>query len=50
MFYPDDGEINAHVQAVYTRPSPPPILEGLDTRLVSDPQNITVRLKFAVHD
>jgi len=28
-------EINMHVQTVCTRPSPPPILEGLGTRLVS---------------
>jgi len=33
MFSPEVGEINAHVQPVYTRPSPPPSLEGLGTRL-----------------
>ena len=34
MFYPEVGEINAHVQTVCTRRSPPLILEGLGTRLV----------------
>jgi len=34
MFYPEVGEINAHAQTVCTRPSPPPILEGLGIRLV----------------
>ena len=33
MFLLEVGEINAHVQTVYTRPSPTPILEGLGTRL-----------------
>ena len=33
MFYPKVGEINVHAQTVYTRPSPPPILEGLGTKL-----------------
>jgi len=33
------GEINADAQTVCTRPSPPPILEGLGTRLLSCGQN-----------
>jgi len=33
MFYPEVGEVNMHAQTVCTRPSPPPILEGLGTRL-----------------
>ena len=34
MFSMEVGEINTHGQTVYTRPSPPPILEGLGTRLL----------------
>jgi len=33
MFFPEVGEISAHAQPVYTRPSPPPISECLGTRL-----------------
>ena len=33
MFSLGVGEINTHVQTVYTKPSPSPILEGLGTRL-----------------
>jgi len=36
MFSPEVGEINTHVQAVYTSPSPPPILEGLDIKCAQD--------------
>jgi len=36
MFPPEVGEINVHAQTVYTRPSPPPILENLGTRLGSE--------------
>jgi len=33
MFSLEVGEINTHAQTVCTRSSPPPILEGLGTRL-----------------
>jgi len=33
MFSLGVEDINAHVQTVYTRPSPSPILEGLGMRL-----------------
>ena len=34
MFYSEVGDINVRAQTVRTRTSPPPILEGLGTRLL----------------
>jgi len=44
MSYPEVGEINVHVQTVCTRPSPPPILEGVGTRLGSNEKHMGIQI------